>query len=318
MNPEGQAAYDRARSDYESSLTGGKTLEQGLNELRQQKGVADIESRLNQTNDLMRQNQEGLRRATELNPTGSGALIQSSLDSLRSASSRDYIRNLSYLSNVRANTVDELNTANQSIDTLLGLRQQDRANKQADLKARIDLLSSRITPEQKEYLKMKLDAKLAGINQAESVEAERVKAINAERIKRDFSAGDINSKDPTLRRIAIENAVANVTSRYKQFPGFIQRSDSQIADEIQNGLQNGTYKDLADAVQRNLVTPISQKPELQQIQQKLLGTQYDYKPIQGTDANGNLITTGYMAVNPNDPTDAKFVSAVPGGSAPSS
>jgi hypothetical protein len=289
-----------------------------LNELRQQKGVGDLESRLNLTNAQIRMNEEGIRRASELNPTGSGALIQSSLESLRSASSRDYVRNLSYLSNIRANTVDELNMANKSIDTLLGLRQQDRANKQADLKSRIDLLSSKITPEQKEYLKMKLDAKLAGINQAESVEAERVKAINAERIKRDFSMGDINSKDPTMRRIAVENAVKQVTSRYANIPGFIQRSDSQIADDIQKGIASGIYADLNDAIQQNLVTPITQKPEYAQILKKTLGTQYEYKPIQSTDANGNLITTGYMAVNPLDPSDTKFVSSIPGGSSVSS
>lgn len=248
-------------------------------------------------------------------PSGAGAITQSGLESLRSASTRDYIRNLSYLSNIRANTVDELNTVNSSIDTLLSLRQQDRANKQADLKSRIDLLSSNVTQDQKDYLKAKLDAKLASIQNQEQIEAERVKQENQYKIQRAYTVGDINSKDPTLRKIAIENSVKNITDKYANYPGFIQRSNSQIADEIQKGLESGLYKDLNEAVQKNLVEPITQKEGYQDILAKNsgLGDKYALQPIQGTDANGNLITTGYLAVNRYDPTDTKFVNAQTGG-----
>lgn len=37
--------------------------------------------------------------------------------------------------------------------------------------------------------------------------------------------------------------------------------------------------------------------------------EYDYKPLQTVDANGNLVTTGYLAVNKSDPNDRMVLDA---------
>jgi hypothetical protein len=80
-----------------------------------------------------------------------------------------------------------------------------------------------------------------------------------------------------------------------------------MADDIKKLVEGGMS--LSDAITKNIVQPIQSKPEYKDWLAKTMGTQdkYDYKPVQSTDANGNLITTGYIAVNKLDPTDYKMI-----------
>lgn len=113
---------------------------------------------------------------------------------------------------------------NNQIDAIVKLRQSDRAQQQSDLKAKIELLSDKISPEEKALYLAKLNGKIASINTKEAAEVDRIKTINEMKLKQQYTL-----------------------------------------------------------------------PE------------YDYKPIQKTDANGNLVTTGYMAVNKNNPQDYKMM-----------
>lgn len=219
-----QTEINTAREQLGQAYTPTQTIEQVYNAQREAKWVWAVEQRLSDTNALIRTNQEGARNAQEQNFSSSGGVTEAGVQQLRAYNSRDFIRNLSDLSNVRANTVDELNMKNNQIDAIVKLRQSDRAQQQSDLKAKIELLSDKISPEEKALYLAKLNGKIASINTKEAAEVDRIKTINEMKLKQQYTL-----------------------------------------------------------------------PE------------YDYKPIQKTDANGNLVTTGYMAVNKNNPQDYKMM-----------
>lgn len=301
-----QAEIDKATEDLKNSYW-WKTIEQAYNEMRTSQGVWDVEKQLQDTNALIRTNQQWQRNAQEQNFESSWGMMW--VEQLRARNSRDFIRNLSDLSNIQANTVDKLNAINSQIDTVLKLRQTDRANTQADLKAKIELLSNKITPAEKELLKAKLDAKIKSIETKEQAEADRIKTENNYKIQRNYTAWNINSTDPTIKNIWITNAVTSITDRYKAYPWFIQRSNEQIVQAVNDWIASWKYKDVNDAIQKELIEPIQAKWQYQDILDATTGqnSKYEYKPIQTTDTNGNLITTGYMAVNTSDPTDYKMI-----------
>lgn len=76
---------------------------------------------------------------------------------------------------------------NGQIDTVLKLRQQDRADTQKNLLAKIDLLSNKISPAQKELLKMKLDSKIKSLDAKEAAEVDRIKKVNEYQMQRDYT-----------------------------------------------------------------------------------------------------------------------------------
>jgi hypothetical protein len=182
--------------------------------MRAAQGVPDIEQRLAESNKQMREQQQGLTTAQQQVFSSSGGVTDAGVQQLRAANSRDFIANLNNLSNIRANTVDELNMKNTQIDTVLKLRQQDRAQTQQNLKDKIDLLSNAISPAQKELLKAKLDANINAINAKEQAEIDRVKKAGEYQMQRDYTIGDISSTDPIKRRVAIENAVNEKLKQY--------------------------------------------------------------------------------------------------------
>ena len=85
-----------------------------------------------------------------------------------------------------------------------------------------------------------------------------------------------------------------------------------MADDIEKLMAQNPGMSLTDAINQNIVTPIQNAPAYKNwiannSALKEPESKYDYKPIQSTDANGNLITTGYMAVNKQDPTDYRIM-----------
>lgn len=295
-NAETQAQIGQAKKDLIATYN-TPTIEESYNKLRTEQWIPTIEQNLNEQNALYRTNQQGATQAQSQNFTTSGGMTDAWVQQLRASNSRDFITNLNNLSQIRANTIDELNTKNTQIDTILNLRQQDRAQTQQNLKDKIEMLGNVISPAQKEILLAKLNATIKSIDDKEAIETDRVKKQNELQMTHDYTVGDINSTDPLKKRIAIENAVNETLKNYEGIP--MQRTSWTMADDIQKLVDSGMS--LSDAIRTNIVEPIQSKKEYAQWGQAkwLIANpqETEIKNLQIQKAKQDLANSGN---NPND------------------
>lgn len=172
------------------------------------------------------------------------------------------------------------NRAKANADTKLNLYTQAVTYKDQEMARKADLMKQRISAldisdTQKQLMLQKLQ-----IKQADYKAQTEYARTN----------GDINSTDPIAKIKAITNAVTQVTSQYKQFPWFIQRPDSVIADAIDTGLATGKYKNLGEAIKAELTDPIMQKKEYAQIQEAMYNTWSKFSTFSNKDSAGNETT----------------------------
>ena len=231
--------------------------------LRKDAGLDTLEKQLSDTNQMIQDENRGLRDTREQIFNSSGGVTDVGIQQLRSANSRDFIRNLSDLSDIQSATIDTINTKNASIDKVLELRRQDRESQKSNLEKRIELLKNSISPEQYDLLKMQLEDKLSRVDKEEQDMAETIKQKNEYYMK----VGDINSENPVLQDIAIRNGIDQL---YTQYPiagmesaslkydkvkwliaGGMNAQDAlkQIEGEIRN---SDRFKNYTDAYNRSL------------------------------------------------------------------
>ena len=144
----------------------------------------------------MRENQEGIDKAQNEVFSSDSGVMDSGIQQLRARNSRDFIANLTHLSNIATNSSEQLKAMNDNIDTVLSLRQKDRQQKTDNIKARIDMLENTVSDTQLALLKTKLDQKLGTINQQEQSQADLVKQKNTQLLQN----GDVNSTDPYIQK----------------------------------------------------------------------------------------------------------------------
>ena len=156
--------------------------------MQKEQGTQAIQGRINDTNALLQQQQLGLKGAQEYAPKNMfGTLTGQELTQMRARNSKDFIENINNLTNIKSNSIDELKTINDNIDNVLKLRQQDRTNKMEDLKARLDALGDRISPEQKQVALLKLQQTMKNIDTNETAAVDQAKQIAVEKAKYDMA-----------------------------------------------------------------------------------------------------------------------------------
>lgn len=190
------------------------------------------------------------------------------------------------------------NRAKASADTKLNLYTAQQTYKDQQITRKATLLKDRISAldisqTQKDLLMKKLEAKMQDYKETTTYAR---------------TNGDINSTDPIARNKAITNAVSQVTSQYKSYPWFIQRPDNVIADAIETGLASGKYKNLQDAIQQELITPIQGKAGYQDILNSSINKNDGFQTFSVKNADGS--ETAYVM----DKKTGQFNQVAGGGS----
>lgn len=185
ISPDAQTQAEIRRVQDEALKTSQwETYEQAFERMKREWNVAWIQWNITEANKMIAEQNKWLQWALEYAPKNMyGTLTSQELAQMRSRNSRDFIKNINDLSQIKANSVDELNAINTNIENVLKIRQQDRQNKMEDIKNRLEVLWNRITPEQKQIALMKLQQKVSSINSNEQSALDTAKAIAIEKAK---------------------------------------------------------------------------------------------------------------------------------------
>ena len=108
-----------------------------------------------------------------------------------------------------------INLANTDISTQMGYKQKEFENKSSAIKAQLEALKGKVP----DYMIKFAEANLATqLQKAQSAYAEQLKT------------GDVNSTDPVIQKVGVQNAVNAI---YEKYGTMIGRSPQQITSEIQ-------------------------------------------------------------------------------------
>lgn len=285
MGLESSSAYD-ARMQYAKYLTELTNYnsefdpEKKYSELQASEGVTAKQAELDAIDKDVAGQKSAISAIENRARSGYGTLTNDQNSRLIDAESAPSRQVLAQKLLDQEATGQAYNRAKANADTKLNLYTQAVTYKDQQMQKKADLMKQRISAldisdTQKNLMLQKLQIK----QQEYKTQTEYAR-----------TNGDINSTDPVAKIKAITNAVTQVTSQYKQFPWFIQRPDSVIADAIDTGLATGKYKTLGDAIKAELTDPIMSKPQYAQIQEAMYNTGSKYSTFSNKDSAGNETT----------------------------
>lgn len=284
MGLESSGAYD-ARMQYAKYLTeltnydSGYDPEKKYSELQTSEGVTAKQWELDAIDKDIAGQKSAISAIENRARSGYGTLTNDQNSRLIDTESAPSRQVLAQKLLEQEATGQAYNRAKSNADTKLNLYTQAITYKDQQMAKKADLMKQRISAlnisdDQRNLMLQKLQ-----IKQAEYKAQTEYARTN----------GDINSTDPIAKIKAITNAVSQVTSQYKNYPWFIQRPDSVIADVIDTKLASGEYKDLAEAIQKELTDNITAKAEYSQIQDATYNAG-KFSTFSNKDSAGNETT----------------------------
>lgn len=132
-----------------------------------------------------------------------------------------------------------INLANTDISTQMGYKQKEFENKSSAIKSQLEALKGKVP----DYMIKFAEANLATqLQKAQSAYAEQLKT------------GDVNSTDPVIQKVGVQNAVNAI---YEKYGTMIGRSPQQITSEIQALMK--AWVPFQQAMKDNLLDPLQKK-----------------------------------------------------------
>lgn len=285
LTTKNDQALDLARQEL-STIGQGETFEQMYERMKKEGWYDTLRETLLGTNEEIRAQSKWLKRAQEQVFDSQGGVMDAGLQQLRARNSRDFIRNLSDLSDISANSTAQIESLLGNIDRVMTLRKQDREAKKQDIENRIKMLENTVSPTQLALIKTKLEQKLTTLGRQEEAEAEIVKQKNLELLKN----GDINSKDPDLQKRAVMKAINDALAPYASKGITLNVPATAHADNILRIMKS--WKSFEQAFQDSFMTPFMNSPSVQNVKAQLEGNEWKSTSISRVDPEtGAVVST---------------------------